>query len=252
MLGRDSADGILAATAYDQAGDKIGSVGRLYMDDTTGDPAWVSVRTGLLGSKESFVPLEGASLDGDRLNVAVTQDAVKNAPQVDLDDEHLGQQDSQQLYGYYGLHQPGAPGTDLPGEPGRTVADTSGWSEPDGPPRADLDDRGGDRGLGGPDTTSAARQDPPIPASAFAPSHDDPAASHDEPVPSQDDPDVQETGQPGLRLRRHVVVEEQTITVPVVREEYVLEGEPELDDARRQSDPDPDPGPSQAPPSRGV
>lgn len=185
MLGRDSADRILAATAYDQSGDKIGSVGRLYMNDQTGEPAWVSVKTGLFGTKESFVPMEGASLDGDRLSVTVTQDAVKHAPQVDLDDEHLGQTESQQLYSYYGLDQPA---TDGPGEPG---------------PLPDQLGRGAE---------------PPM------------AAEGNDPAPTGSDSGVQETGQPGLRLRRHRIVEEQTITVPVVREEYVLEDEPERDD----------------------
>lgn len=206
MLDRDSADSVLAATAYDRSGDKIGSVGRLYMDDDTGEPAWVSVRTGLFGTKESFVPLQGASLDGDRLTVEVTQDAVKHAPQVDLDDEHLGLEQSQELYRYYGIAEPGGQGLDGP--------------EP-------LGDRPG----GGLDPSPAESEshDPPPPLPAM--------------TPQTSDSDVQETGTPGLRLRRHVIHEEQTITVPVVREEYVLEGEPEGDDGRHASDSDSDSGP---------
>lgn len=221
MLDRDSADSILAATAYDRSGDKIGSVGRLYMDDDTGEPAWVSVRTGLFGTKESFVPLQGASLDGDRLTVEVTQDAVKHAPQVDLDDEHLGLEQSQELYRYYGIAGPGGQGIDGP-------PDRSDRPQPlgDGPGRSGLD----------PSPTESESHDPPPPLPAM--------------TPQTSDSDVQETGTPGLRLRRHVIHEEQTITVPVVREEYVLEGEPDGDDAGRSADPDSGAGPTT--PNRGV
>ena len=39
--------------------DKIGSIGQIYVDDSTGEPSWVTVRTGLFGMSESFVPLGG-------------------------------------------------------------------------------------------------------------------------------------------------------------------------------------------------
>ena len=38
-------------------GDKIGSVGQVYADDADGQPTWVTVKTGLFGTSESFVPL---------------------------------------------------------------------------------------------------------------------------------------------------------------------------------------------------
>ena len=41
------------------SGDKIGSIGQIYVDESTGEPSWVTVRTGFFGMSESFVPLRG-------------------------------------------------------------------------------------------------------------------------------------------------------------------------------------------------
>lgn len=41
------------------AGDKIGGIGQVYLDDATGEPSWVTTKTGLFGTSESFVPLQG-------------------------------------------------------------------------------------------------------------------------------------------------------------------------------------------------
>ncbi|NED87350.1 PRC-barrel domain containing protein, partial [Streptomyces sp. SID11233] len=45
---------------YADDGEKIGGVDEVYLDDRTGRPEWVTVRTGLLGLREHFVPLAGA------------------------------------------------------------------------------------------------------------------------------------------------------------------------------------------------
>jgi PRC-barrel domain len=44
------------ADVYEMDGDKVGSAGQVYLDNQTGEPERVSVRTGLFGAKESFVP----------------------------------------------------------------------------------------------------------------------------------------------------------------------------------------------------
>lgn len=54
-------------------GDKIGSVGQVYADDADGQPTWVTVKTGLFGSSESFVPLQDARLEGSDILVSVHQ-----------------------------------------------------------------------------------------------------------------------------------------------------------------------------------
>ncbi|MGX5656756.1 PRC and DUF2382 domain-containing protein [Geodermatophilus nigrescens] len=93
MIGQD---------VYDQSGEKIGSASEVYLDDETGQPEWATVRTGLFGTKESFVPLRDADLTNDGLRVGVTKAQVKDAPKVDTDG-HLSPQEEQELYRYYGL-----------------------------------------------------------------------------------------------------------------------------------------------------
>ncbi|MDQ3715282.1 MAG: PRC-barrel domain-containing protein, partial [Actinomycetota bacterium] len=60
MLDQQNADELTGATVQDSSGDKIGKVSQVYLDDTSGQPKWVTVNTGLFGTKESFVPLEQA------------------------------------------------------------------------------------------------------------------------------------------------------------------------------------------------
>src|SRR3954452_2297485 len=82
--------------------DKLGSIGQIFLDDETGQPEWATVRTGLFGTKESFVPLRDADLTNDGLRVRVSKAKVKDAPKIDTDG-HLSPQEEQELYRYYGL-----------------------------------------------------------------------------------------------------------------------------------------------------
>lgn len=45
-------------------GDTIGKVGEVYLDNQTGEPSWVTVKTGWFGTSESFVPLADAQHRG--------------------------------------------------------------------------------------------------------------------------------------------------------------------------------------------
>lgn len=94
---------VLGSEAYSDSGDRIGKVGQVYLDDETDQPAWVTVHTGFLGMRESFVPLQRASYDGDRLVVPFDKATVRDAPHLDPDG-HLGRDEEAGLYRYYGLH----------------------------------------------------------------------------------------------------------------------------------------------------
>jgi uncharacterized protein (TIGR02271 family) len=82
-------------------GTKIGGIGQVYLDDQTGSPEWVTVKTGLFGTSESFVPLQGASASGDDIVVEFDKNKVKDAPRV-AGDGHLSPQEEDELYAYYG------------------------------------------------------------------------------------------------------------------------------------------------------
>ena len=100
MIGTESISRVIGQDVYDETGSKIGSASEVYLDDETGQPEWATVRTGLFGTKESFVPIQDATLDGDRLEVPFSKDKVKHAPQVDHDRE-LSPADEDELYRYY-------------------------------------------------------------------------------------------------------------------------------------------------------
>ncbi len=104
MLTQDQIETISRATVISSTGDKIGKVGQVYVDDQSGEPAWVSVNTGLFGTSESFAPLRGANLEGDDLRVGYSKDEVKNAPRVDADG-HLSEENEDTLYTYYATDQ---------------------------------------------------------------------------------------------------------------------------------------------------
>src|SRR3954464_4649975 len=102
MIGTDTISRVIGKDVYDQSGDKIGSASEVYLDDESGQPEWVTVRTGLFGTKETFVPIRDANLTDDGVRVPVSKAKVKDAPRIDTDG-HLSPEEEQQLYRYYGL-----------------------------------------------------------------------------------------------------------------------------------------------------
>ena len=49
MITMQEARNLIGASAYDQDGQKVGDVATLYLDQATGEPEWVTVKTGLFG-----------------------------------------------------------------------------------------------------------------------------------------------------------------------------------------------------------
>ena len=90
------------ADVYDTDGEKIGSVGQVYLDAQSGEPEWVTVKTGLFGTKENFIPLRDASITEGRVNVAYGKAQVKDAPQIEADGP-MSHSEEGRLYTYYGL-----------------------------------------------------------------------------------------------------------------------------------------------------
>lgn len=86
----------------DVNGDRVGSVGQVYLDDQTGQPSWVTVKTGLFGLKETFVPLEQAIVADGKITTPYSTEKIKEAPRVDPD-KHLDADEEAQLYNYYGI-----------------------------------------------------------------------------------------------------------------------------------------------------
>ena len=171
-------------TVVDRDGDKVGKLNELYLDEQTGRPEWALVNTGMFGSKSSFVPLTGATETGDDVQVQFEKAQVKDAPNVD-EGQQLSQEEEHQLYSHYGLDY------------GESRSDSGlpegGQREPGGP--------GGD--TSGPNTDEAMTR-------------------------SEEEVTVGKTQRESgrVRLKKYVVTDEVTKTVPVQREEVRVEREP--------------------------
>jgi uncharacterized protein (TIGR02271 family) len=102
----DNPQDLTGMNVVDEDGAKVGSVQQVYRDDATNAPEWITVRTGLFGMKETFVPLAGARRAGDELRVPHAKDTIKEAPRIDADG-HLDPSEEAELYRHYGLTRPG-------------------------------------------------------------------------------------------------------------------------------------------------
>jgi stress response protein YsnF len=83
-------------------GEKIGSIDEIYLDRQTGQPEWLAVKTGMFGTKLTFVPLAQAEATGEGLRVPYDKAQVKDAPNVEPDGE-LSEEEEARLYRHYGL-----------------------------------------------------------------------------------------------------------------------------------------------------
>ena len=204
MIGTETLDRVIGRDVYDESGSKIGSASEVYLDDQTGQPEWVTVKTGLFGTKESFVPIRDADLTDDGVRVHVSKDKVKDAPKIDTDG-HLSPQEEEELYRYYGLGG-GYTGT----ETTTTETTTTGMAG-----RADLDRDGVYDDVEG----------RTVGHDTSGPTTDDAMTRSEERL--QVGTQRAEVGR--ARLRKFVVTENVTQTVPVSREEVRLEREPITD-----------------------
>jgi uncharacterized protein (TIGR02271 family) len=180
----------LGADVVGEDGDKIGTLDTIYMDKGTGQPEWLLVKTGMLGSKSSFVPITGAGSDGDALRVPYAKSLVKDAPNVDDEDGFLPPEEEERLYRHYGRedYQPYEGDDDTDTATGTVGRDTSGPETDDAMTRSEEELEVGTR--------------------------------------------QKEAGR--VRLRKYVVTENVTTTVPVRKEKVRLEREP-VTDANRDA-----------------
>lgn len=167
----------------DENGKKIGKVGQVYLDDSSGEPSWVTVKTGLFGTSESFVPLQGASVQDGEVRVPHNVDRVKNAPRVDADGS-ITPEEEHELFAYYDVNVTTNQAS------GQGAGETAG---------REMSPEAGREGRDGVDMVRSEEQ-------------------------VQVGTERVATGK--ARLRKYVVTENVTTTVPVQREEVRIEREP--------------------------
>jgi len=230
MISRDSVQTLIGGTAYTTDGDKIGNIGQVYLDNASGQPAWVTVKTGFFGSNESFVPLDQAELTDDGVRVPYDKDRIKGAPNIETDRE-LSEQDEDQLYAYYGLATSGhATSTE-----DQTSMPSSWGNATSTGDRTDITD-GEPVGYAGYDAGTTPGSNPTLRDSDYVGDRDATDRGYDTSGPETDDAmtrseervragtESREAGR--ARLRKYVVTEQEQVSVPVTREEVRVEREP--------------------------
>ena len=188
-LSLDDARRMSGATVMDTSGSKIGKVADIYIDKDTQQPEWALVSTGLLGTKQNFVPLAEATVSGSDLTVPYTKDQVSGAPAAEPDGE-LSQEEEAALYRHYGLgYSENHSDSGLPSA-GTTTGTATGHTTTG-------------RDVSGPTTDDAMTR-------------------------SEERLRVGVVKRPSqlVRLRKYIVTENVTQTVPVSREELRIEREP--------------------------
>jgi hypothetical protein len=150
----------------DRSGEEIGTLEEIFLDAHSDLPEWGSIRGGLLGRRQSLLPLsEVEPAEGDALRVPFDKSHVLAAPQAEPEVE-LSAEEEDALYRHYG-REPGPSG-----------------------------------------------------------------ATDDAMTRSEEEVDVRAEARPRerVRLKKYVVTEHVTKTVPVKREKVKLEREPVTED----------------------
>ncbi len=91
-------------TLVDRNGERIGRLEEVYVDVETDEPMFGTVKEGLIGRHLTFVPLAGITIGPDDLQMAVTKDQVKGAPNIELHGDELSREDESALYHHYELN----------------------------------------------------------------------------------------------------------------------------------------------------
>mgnify|MGYP001940722521 CR=1 FL=1 len=201
------------ATAYDVDGNKVGGVKDVYVNDTTGQPDFVSVDAGF-GSGDSIVPLRGHTLRDGELRLAFPKERIEDAPDLD-ENGHLTTEDQEAFYRHYGLTE---------------TQDVTTYETNNAGYAAGAGAAAGAGYAAGEREVETERRD-------FVDA-DRNVDNNGEIIRSEEQLNVSkdrvETGQ--VRLRKYVVNETETVEVPVEREEVRVVREPITDADRANYD----------------
>lgn len=214
MTDKRNIQDLLNATAFDAQGEKLGKINNLFVDDKTGQPTFIEVNHGLFGMSSSLVPLRGHRLNGDELKLAFDKDLIKDAPDIDFENQ-LTAADQDTIYEHYHLtdvqdvetyvtDRPAADDSNLAGFAGAAGAGAAGAGAAAGTTEKDVIDR---------DEREVR-----------------------EPVAGQSNDIILEKEKLNVgtervasgeaRLRKYQVEETETVEVPVTREEVRIERTP--------------------------
>lgn len=86
----------------DVDGDEIGTVDAVFTRDTSMEPEWIVVRSGLITDRLALVPLDGATIE-DEIKVPYFKDLIESAPEVE--DVSIDAKVENSLYVHYNLRR---------------------------------------------------------------------------------------------------------------------------------------------------
>ena len=88
----------------DRDGERIGKLQDVYVDVENDEPQFATIKEGFIGRHLTFVPLAGIKISPDELQVTVTREQIKSAPNIEQHGEELSQADESALYHHYELN----------------------------------------------------------------------------------------------------------------------------------------------------
>ncbi|HZD64861.1 MAG TPA: PRC-barrel domain-containing protein [Acidimicrobiales bacterium] len=92
----------------DPGGEKIGKLEAIYYDAQTDEAVFFGVKTGFLGHRLHFVPVQGASVGKGYVVVDHARSVVRNAPTIDMGME-LPADEEPKIFEFYGMaYTPGS------------------------------------------------------------------------------------------------------------------------------------------------
>jgi uncharacterized protein (TIGR02271 family) len=198
ISGMDYTD-LQGRTVYGSDGSKIGKIADLYDDESGGAPIFATVHTGMFGSNTTFVPMTQAELRDDDIVVPYTKEHVKGAPSIQADAE-VSPQEEQEIFAYYGLG-------------GSQGGDQQGGGQHAGGQHAGGQQSG---------TTGSAGHEGTVGHDTSGPTTDQAMTRSEEQLRVG----TQQVEAGRARLRKYIVTENVTQTVPVSHEEVRIEREP--------------------------
>jgi len=89
---------------YDRDGERIGKLEDVYFDIETDQAQFGTVKEGFIDKHLTFVPLTAVTVGPDSIQVDVTKQQVKDAPNMEHEGELLTQEDESLLYHHYQLN----------------------------------------------------------------------------------------------------------------------------------------------------
>jgi PRC-barrel domain protein len=88
----------------DASGEKIGKLQDVDVRCLSGEPMFGTVKEGFIGRQLTFVPLAGVGLGPDSLQVSMSKEQVKSAPNIEMHGDELSQADESSLYHHYHIN----------------------------------------------------------------------------------------------------------------------------------------------------